>query len=831
MMHRQLNRSFPLAACALCLLAGGARAGPDPDRKLIVFGYNTQEPSVIPGNMDLYEASPIQGMVIGVTIPRREQPTERPPTNRFDWLAWGVELDDADVAESIRLLRSRRASEHVTELFLRLNCTPGDTDWFDDEAWARRVANNWRLAGRIVREGRLRGIMFDTELYRHCTRLWSYQWAGQDGMHSWPECVDMAFERGRENMRALNREVADVDILVTLMHGWVAKSIGEPNPDHLIHHPYGLMPAYLDGMLSAKHERTRIYDGWEGAYRYKRREQFEQAVVSMREAARLSLVPMTYRKQLRTSFGIWTDDAKGQWDPSRPYYSAQQLEATLRDAFEFSDRYVWLYQERIHPWKEPKFPEGYWAAMREVMKPYANAPPTRPLASRPKSAPDAQAVNAGTKADLVAYWPLSESLDNKVAGGPSIEGRATFSTVGIGDDRALTDSGALSVRSGWPEGLPETCTISLVVFPMHESVSGLLIAARIGERLSLRLSATADPGGHRFRLMTGPDVHIASTAAYPRYAPYLLTLRFDRGRFDAMFVNDHQGFYEMSLSHAARWPGSVERAINLDSVMYPVGHLRVWDGLLSRNEIRNLARSLPDWRVRPSPGHVHIDMRSDQGNALVRDRWRIPVATDLHLSTNEPGLRPLGEHFQRLDGRDVIRFDPAARTVLSTGDEPPSAESKALDHAAYTIEFKPASMPPEGAAYGLIGRGDGSNGNTSFGVYFDGAGRVHAHVKSTSNFAKSFSSGPGHVEAGRWHRLAFALDRSDGRMTLELDGKEIASNPIAHDASSGQSLRHRDLPLRIGYVRVQADSFAPLYPAPEHCYFDGFVRDFRIERR
>lgn len=104
-------RALPSSLVALALIVTASMAAPDADRKLIVFGCNTQEPAVIPGNMDRYEASPIQGMVIGVTIRRLEKPTERAKTNRFDWLAWGVPMTEADVAESIRRLRPRRESD------------------------------------------------------------------------------------------------------------------------------------------------------------------------------------------------------------------------------------------------------------------------------------------------------------------------------------------------------------------------------------------------------------------------------------------------------------------------------------------------------------------------------------------------------------------------------------------------------------------------------------------------------------------------------------------------------------------------------------------------
>ncbi|HJN07661.1 MAG TPA: hypothetical protein QF564_03150, partial [Pirellulaceae bacterium] len=63
-----------------------------------------------------------------------------------------------------------------------------------------------------------------------------------------------------------------------------------------------------------------------------------------------------------------------------------------------------------------------------------------------------------------------------------------------------------------------------------------------------------------------------------------------------------------------------------------------------------------------------------------------------------------------------------------------------------------------------------------------------------------------------------------------LDGKEIGRGPIHHSESLVQTIRHRPLPLRIGYVRVGPDEYTTFQPKTRNCFLDGTIHEFRIER-
>ena len=318
----------------------------------------------------------------------------------------------------------------------------------------------------------------------------------------------------------------------------------------------------------------------------------------------------------------------------------------------------------------------------------------------------------------------------------------------------------------------------------------------------------------------------------------MVAVRFRDGRFDGVFVDDHQaifGLWDLARSPARaparpapppRLCAGVGGATSDGRTAFAgyLADLRIFDGALGRAELEALGRARPSWRLPTSPGLVHLTMQDVDATAgLVLDAWRIPSATPFRLSGD-------GAHRPRpivFEGRQVLRLRAPWRAYLESLNAGPDAQP--LDHFVMTLTCRIEALPPEGAAWGLLSRGAGDNGNTSFGIYVGADGRLCAHVKSSSNFSKSFASRPGVLGAGQWHTITFTLDRSDGTLSLGVDGRTVARHGIAHDDAPAQSLRFRNLPLRIGYARVQADSYAPCYPEPSECYFDGMIGEFRIE--
>ncbi len=222
--------------------------------------------------------------------------------------------------------------------------TPGKVDWFDDPAWGV-VLHNFTVAAQIAKQGGCKGFMFDVEQYND--QLFDYGKQKHHDKKSFAEYRAQVRQRGQEWVRAVNGPYPDIVLLLPFVYsitGGAAKDRAGAS--------YGLLADFVDGMLDAAAPQTRIVDAWEGAYRYKKKEQFEKAYKSIKEGlAALAADPEKYRRRIEAGFGIWMDcDWRSVgWrtdDFSKNHFTPAEFENSLRAALEVSDEYVWVYTEQ-----------------------------------------------------------------------------------------------------------------------------------------------------------------------------------------------------------------------------------------------------------------------------------------------------------------------------------------------------------------------------------------------------------------------------------------------------------------------------------------------------
>jgi hypothetical protein len=344
----------------LALLAAGC----EPRKKLIEFGWDVPDTAFMRAHIGEMERMPFDGCVYHVSYRRPGG------TGALTWEAWGrraftpAELDPA--RRDLRATRFRRFRYN----FLRLNVTPADLDWFDDYG---AVLGNARLAARLAREGRSRGILLDTEAYN--APLFSYARQRDAGTRSWPEYAGQARRRGREVMEALQEGYPGLTVLVTFGYSlpWMESAAGKKP---LAACSYGLLAPFLDGMVWGARGRTRIVDGYELSYGFRDPPQFAAARRTIRE----ELLPLVadraaYARVVSAGFGLWVDynwRANG-WRADRPdanYFTPAALERSVRAALAAADEYVWIYTETPRWWTAaggPKdLPPDYVAALRRA---------------------------------------------------------------------------------------------------------------------------------------------------------------------------------------------------------------------------------------------------------------------------------------------------------------------------------------------------------------------------------------------------------------------------------------------------------------------------------
>ncbi len=327
-----------------------------PAKRLIEWGWDEPDTRFIRENVRKMEEMPFDGLVFHVGSSKDGQ---------FTWEMWGARKFDIEefqpAVDDLKATDFRR----FTDRFLRVNVTPGNVDWFDDEGWAV-VLNNFAVAAQVAREGGCRGFMFDVEQYN--AGLFDYGKQKRRDEKSFEEYGTVVRQRGREWMSEVNRRFPDITVLLTFGYRIAQPPEGKSHADS----HYGLLADFLDGMLEACSEQTRIVDAWEYSYTYKERQQFEEAYTTIREkSVEWTAAPDKYRRHVAAGFGLWMDCRWRQvgWsldDFTKNHFTPDEFEAAVRSALTVSDEYVWIYTEQPRWWTSERLPAEYVSALRRA---------------------------------------------------------------------------------------------------------------------------------------------------------------------------------------------------------------------------------------------------------------------------------------------------------------------------------------------------------------------------------------------------------------------------------------------------------------------------------
>ena len=324
-------------------------------KKLIEWGWDEPDTQFIRQNIEKMEQMPFDGLVFHVTSSK---------DGSFVWEMWGNRR--FELAEFQRAIDDLKATpfKRLTDLFLRVNVTPGKVDWFDDQAWSV-VLNNFAVAAQVAKQGGCKGFMFDVEQYND--QLFEYGKQKHRAAKSFAEYRAKVRQRGQEWMKAVSGPYPDLTILLTFGY-----SITGGEPKNRAGSSYGLLADFLDGMLDASPPQTKIVDAWEGAYTYKQKGQFQKAYDTIKvKSANWSAVPEKYRHQVQAGFGIWMDCNSHRlgWhtdDLTKNHFTPAEFQKSVRLALEASDEYVWIYTERLRWWTNEKLPKEYVEALRKA---------------------------------------------------------------------------------------------------------------------------------------------------------------------------------------------------------------------------------------------------------------------------------------------------------------------------------------------------------------------------------------------------------------------------------------------------------------------------------
>ena len=293
---RLVHSVTPLALCFLALCSGAA------PKKFIELGWDIPNTSFLREHHREMENTPFDGVIFKVEI-KDDQGRAVGSEAIWDRTPWKQEWLQEPLAD----LKACKFSR-FTDNFVRFNATPGNLDWADDAGWTV-LAGKARLCAWLMRAGAMKGIALDFESYGAN----QFRYDPAKGA-TFEETALLARKRGAQWMQAVAKEFPDAVILCLWMNSINFPAGASDNPGAILatgH--YGLLPAFIDGMLDELAPDMILVDGCENGNYMDSAEEYLKAANGMRSwhGPAIRLVSPgnrpKYRQQVQAGFGFYLD--------------------------------------------------------------------------------------------------------------------------------------------------------------------------------------------------------------------------------------------------------------------------------------------------------------------------------------------------------------------------------------------------------------------------------------------------------------------------------------------------------------------------------------------
>ncbi|MEN6355529.1 MAG: beta galactosidase jelly roll domain-containing protein [Armatimonadota bacterium] len=369
-------------ACATFLWSA---QNPYAGKKLIEYGWDVPDTVFVNKNISEMEKVPFDGLVISVRDLQGCMITGNVwTTKKFKPEEYNHAINDLKATNFKRF----------TDNFIQVFASFPYVDWYDPN-WST-VAYNAACLAKVAKQGGCKGIMLDCEHYGGTMDIWKYDDAKQK-LHTIDEYKAMVRQRGREFIRAINKEYPDITILSLFAYSF----------SHVDKRGYVLLPAFFDGMCEAASPGTIIIDGCENTYGHIAADVFSKARQNLKSNVKMkeTAVPDAYAKHMRVGFAAFPDYATGtgandrKWyadDYTRNAYSPDAFRTSLANAMKYSDKYVWVYSERLRWWGTNNIPAN-------AQKAYINVLSLAKSGPAPGKFPDRLATKPVRACDLPGY--------------------------------------------------------------------------------------------------------------------------------------------------------------------------------------------------------------------------------------------------------------------------------------------------------------------------------------------------------------------------------------------------------------------------------------------
>ena len=347
-----------------------AYAQPQP-KKLIEYGWDVPQPSTVAANIAAMEKRPFDGLIMRM-----------PEIGSVFYNTKADEKAPELVKEFAALPKIAWGS--FTDNFICMYAA-STQDWFSDADW-EAVLQRATLCARAAKLGKCKGVCFDYEPYGD--NPWTYSTQKCAKSKTFEETFAQARKRGAQFMNALQTEYPGLVMHTFFQLVYFGHIATEPDEARrvkmLAGEGYGLLPAFVNGMLDAAKPDVILTDGNESSYYYTDPLSFFKAFHSMRQTSLGLVAPENrakYLAQMQAAQALYVDFVFKYWpNPTPATYMTEEERAKWWEhnvyyALETSDRYVWLYSEKMNWWTNENLPPGLEQATASAREKIAKRQP------------------------------------------------------------------------------------------------------------------------------------------------------------------------------------------------------------------------------------------------------------------------------------------------------------------------------------------------------------------------------------------------------------------------------------------------------------------------
>jgi hypothetical protein len=345
--------NWGLVAAILCVpLLSTLCSGEKQEKKLIHFGWDMKRPAALAKEIEQLQDLPFDGLTI---------------SSNWCWPFYSTGLGSVDpTVEIAKTIKWGRFTDNLMYM------TAGKkVDWFDDAVWADdgEILKNIRAVARIGAAAGCRGILFDPEFiyWGEPDGPWSYSKQKRHKEKTFAEFEIMVRKRGVQVIDTIEAHMPDTNFMSLfwgsmssfIKAGAEAAKANDPKlyREFLEGEHYGLLSAFMCGILEGADPGTRVIDGNEHAYYNNHVKLYREQARIIREDT-LRVIPDDlkdkYRRQVQVGHSVYADNLSNTFYQHSvstymtPAERARWMEHNVYCALTESDHIVWFYTERLH---------------------------------------------------------------------------------------------------------------------------------------------------------------------------------------------------------------------------------------------------------------------------------------------------------------------------------------------------------------------------------------------------------------------------------------------------------------------------------------------------